>query len=118
MTTEDFDNPEIEDRWCATQRSQVVNYLNETKVEHGEIGELPAWHVPPYVAVWVVESRINTGWVGWWVISGNLPTDYVSADMIKHPREAIRAFAKTWAEVSGYMLRGQSHPSVKKWKPV
>jgi hypothetical protein len=42
-----------------------------------------------------------------------LPTDYISAEKVKHPREAIRTFAEIWAEVADYMLRGESHPSIK-----
>ncbi len=118
MTPDDFENPEVEEQWCAEQRDQVEYFLKEHKVEHGEIGEWPAWHVPPYVAVWAIESRISPGWVGWWVISGDVPTDYVSADTIKHPREAIRAFATTWAEVSAYMLRGEPHPTITIGSPA
>src|SRR6185369_5787854 len=77
----------------------------------------PAWHVPPYLAVWAIESNINPGWVGWWAISGDLPTDYISAEKVKHPREAIRTFAAVWAEVAGYMLRGEPHPAIKIGNP-
>jgi len=112
MTTENFEGPEVEEQWCEEQRSQVELYLKDQKLEHGEIGEWPAWHFPPYVSIWAIESRISPGWVGWWVISGDMPTDYISAETIKHPREALKAFAKTWNEVSGCMLRGESHPTI------
>ena len=39
---------------------------------------------------------------GWWVISGDLPTDYISSADVKppqHPRNAMRSFAKNWLEV-------------------
>jgi hypothetical protein len=110
---DDYENPEVEERWCAEQRTQVEDYLEVQKIDHGEVGEWPAWHAAPYVAVWAIESKINPGWIGWWAISGDLPTDYISAETVKHPREAIRSFAVVWAEVSGYMLRGESHPSIK-----
>ena len=51
--------------------------------------------------------------MGWWAISGDLPTDYVSRGKIAHPREALRAFAHHWREMSDYMLRGEEHPDVK-----
>jgi len=111
--TDDYENPEVEGRWCAEQRTQVEDYLKEQKVDHGEVGEWPAWHVPPYVAVWAIESKINPGWVGWWSISGDLPTDYISAEKVKQPREAIRVFAEIWAEVAGHMLQGEPHASIK-----
>ena len=107
-----FDTPEVEEQWCAEQRSAVAAYLKEQKVDHGEIGEWPAWHLAPYVGIWAIESKATPGWVGWWVISGDLPTDYISADTVRHPREALQAFASTWAEVAGCMLRGEPHPSI------
>lgn len=110
---EDFENPEVVERWCAEQRAQVKNYLNEQKTDHGEIGAWPAWHVAPIVAVWAIESKITPGCVGWWAISGDAPTDYISADKAKHPRDALRLFSEVWAEVSGFMLRGESHPTIK-----
>ena len=45
-----------------------------------------------------MESKKRPGSVGWWVICGDLPTDYVSAAAIKHPRAAIRSIAEEWRE--------------------
>lgn len=111
--TDDYDNPEAEERWCAEQRAQIEVYLKEQIVDHGEVGEWPAWHVAPYIAVWAIESKVKSGRVGWWAISGDVPTDYISAEKVKHPREAMRMFAEVWAEVSGFILRGESHPTAK-----
>jgi hypothetical protein len=113
IMAEDYDDPEVEERWCTEQRDHVEEYLKAQNVVHGEIGEWPAWHVPPYVAVWAIESRKNPGWVGWWAISGDVPTDYISAEKVKHPREAMRIFSEVWGEVSGYMLRGEHHPTIR-----
>jgi hypothetical protein len=96
MSGVDYDDPDVEKQWCETARGQVARYLQTQSVSHGQIGEVPAWHVVPYVSIWAVESRARPGWVGWWVICGDLPTDYVSADVIKHPREAVRAIASRW----------------------
>jgi len=102
-----------EDTWIASQRKIVEEYLEREEVGHLGVGEYPAFHVYPYVAVWAVQSKKAPGWVGWWAISGDLPTSYVSRGKIAHPREALRAFAHQWREVSGYMLRGEEHPDVK-----
>ena len=68
----------------------------------------PAWHLPPYASLWAIESGENPGWVGWWVICGDLPTDYVSAQTIKHPRQAMRALADRWAPAAERMARGEA----------
>jgi hypothetical protein len=44
------------------------------------------------------------------VISGDLPSDYISSESAKHPREALRVFATRWQEVSSFMVRGEVHP--------
>jgi hypothetical protein len=101
-----------EERWCAERRAQVEEYLVGEAVTHGVIGERPAWHVAPHVSVWAIESSRSPGSVGWWVICGDLPTDYVSSDGIRHPREAVRAIARRWREIVPYLERGESHPSL------
>ncbi len=108
MSGPDYDDPAVEEQWCFDMRAQVARYLETGQVSHGQIGKWPAWHVAPYVSVWAIESRTKPGWVGWWVICGDLPTDYVSADEIKHPRKALEAPADRWqgycaAVRSGFM---------------
>ena len=83
----DYDDPPVEEQWCEDRRAQVAAYLQREGVEHGQIGEWPAWHVAPYVSIWAIESKKRPDRVGWWVICGDLPTDYVSAAKIKHPRD-------------------------------
>ena len=56
MKKPDYDDPVVEERWCNEQRANVVKYLRSQKVEHGSIGDWPAWHVAPYVSIWAVES--------------------------------------------------------------
>lgn len=99
MTDSIADSPTADDRWCAERRAEVGCYLAGEGVEHGRIGECPAWHVAPYVSIWAIESKANQGSVGWWVICGDLPTDYVSAARIKHPRDALRAIGDQWRQL-------------------
>jgi hypothetical protein len=85
-----------EEAWCAERRATVAEYLSDQGIVHGEIGEWPAWRAEPYVSVWAVESICSPGWVGWWAISGDLPTDYCSAHDCRHPRLAVKKFAEQW----------------------
>ena len=68
MDEPDYDDPEFEERSCKQQNARVENYLRSQGVEHGRVGEWPAWHVVPYVAVWAIESRVRPGSIGWWAI--------------------------------------------------
>ena len=96
---EDYDNAEIEDKWCEEQRKTVSAYLKKQGVKHGQIGEWPAWHVAPYVSIWAIESFKKRMWIGRWVICGDLPTDYISSSDIEppqHPRKALNVIASNW----------------------
>jgi hypothetical protein len=103
----DYDNPEVEECWCNDRRNDVCAYLQQQGVAHGQVGEWPAWYLAPYVSIWAIESKTNPGWVGWWVISGDLPMDYVSAATIKHPREAMEAIAARWHSAAEHMAHGK-----------
>ncbi len=99
MDTTDYDDPEVERLWCEQQRSNVAEYLRSQGLAHGRIGDWPAWHLANYVSIWAIESLVRPEWIGWWAISGDLPSDYISAAGIEppqHPRKALRAIAARW----------------------
>jgi hypothetical protein len=104
---------ETEEQWIATQRQYVIDYLAREHVEHLGVGEYPAFHVHPYLALWAVQSRGSPGAVGWWALSGDVPADYISSSEGRHPREALRAFARHWQDWSAQMLRGETHPDYR-----
>ena len=112
MTGPDYDDPAVEKQWCADRRAEVERYLASEGVKHGRIGDWPAWHITPYVSVWAIESNVKPGWVGWWVIAGDLPTDYVSATKIKHPRKALQAFADRWERHCKSVRAGTATPEM------
>jgi hypothetical protein len=95
--------------WIEAQRTHAEDYLRAQGVDHLGVGERPAFHVHPYVALWAVQSKSAPGWIGWWAITGDLPADYISSSEGRHPREALRAFARHWREASGCWRRGEPH---------
>jgi Domain of unknown function (DUF4826) len=103
----EYDDSAREEQWCEERRAQVIAYLQGERVEHGRVGEWPAWHVAPYVSIWAIESKKRPDWIGWWVICGDVPTDYISAAEIKHPREAMRAIAQNWRDQAKLMASGE-----------
>lgn len=111
-TDKDYEDPATEKQWCLDRRTQVIEYLEHEKVNHGEVADWPAWHVAPYVSLWAVESKKIFGLVDLWVICGDMPTDYISSEAIKHPREALEAFSKRWAKLSSLMCKGERDPSI------
>jgi hypothetical protein len=105
----DWDSVEFTSKWFLECRKKVRLYLRKEKVHHGKIGTEPAWFVSPHVSLWAIESMDNPGWVGWWAICGDVPTDYVSSKGTKDPRAAIRAIAKNWMEWSLDVMNGKEH---------
>lgn len=107
-----YDDPDVEEAWCEERRREIVDYLEKQQLVHGRIGDWPAWHVAPVVSVWAIESSTTRGTMGWWVICGDLPTDYLSAGAAHDPREAIRAFADRWRSAAEDMRSGRASPLV------
>ena len=117
MTAEDWDEADDE-KWCAERREEVREYLARQPQKFGEVGEWPEWYVAPYVSIWAVGSIARPGDVGWWVICGDLPTDYALAKDLFTPREAVAAFAKRWHTLSGLMRKGERHPDMTIGTPL
>jgi len=117
MNSPDWDNEAVVSAWCDQQRVVAADYLARQQIRFGELGDWPAWHVAPYVAVWAVESVVSPGKVGWWVITGDLPTDYASGDGVPDPRTAVAKFAKTWSEAAASMERGEEPEEVTVGRP-
>src|SRR6516162_8423168 len=112
MSNDDYDDPRLEADWLANQRETVSKYLQDQGVRHRGVAPDPDWFLAPHVSIWTVESMKRPGSIGWWAISGDLPTDYLSGGDAADARVAMAAFARRWHEVSAYMLRGERHPTV------
>lgn len=105
------DTPTITDpddaKWVASQREVVLRYLTSQHVEHNGVSLEPRWFVSPYVAVWAIRSRKNPERVGWWAISGDLPTDYMSCGTEQEPADILLAFSARWTDAAERMARGE-----------
>ncbi|HEX7897444.1 MAG TPA: DUF4826 family protein [Planctomycetota bacterium] len=111
-------NEAEEEAWVLGQRKVVEDYLRTQGVDHGGVGEWPAFHVLSYVALWAVQSKKTPGRVGWWALSGDLPTDDQSSADAAHPRQAIEGFASLWLEAAERMSRGERHPDFSVGDPA
>lgn len=102
----DFEDPKVEEDWCEQQREHVAWFIGQQPIQPGRIGEWPAFHIAPHVAIWAIESGVKENLLGWWVITGDLPTDYFSAMALHHPREVLRAAADRWEKLLHNIRRG------------
>ncbi len=102
-----------EKQWLDDCEDEVYAYLIRENIIHGRIEARPSWFVAPYVSIWGIESAKEPETIGWWVICGDLPTDYISSTDIKSPRDVVKEFSNRWQEISLYMLEGKQHPTIK-----
>jgi hypothetical protein len=112
----DWNNPEIEAAWFAEQRALAEQYLRGQQALFGSIEPEPAWSVPPYVAFWRALGG-RSGQPVYWVITGDLPTDFLPSDAAPTPRAAASAFAERWRTVAGYLSEGKEHPTIRVGAP-
>tara|TARA_R110002072_G_scaffold46591_10_gene129199 strand:- start:235330 stop:235848 length:519 start_codon:yes stop_codon:yes gene_type:complete len=108
----DFDDDATFDAWCAVLRAEIEAYLTSECYEYGKILDWPAWNIAPHVAMWAIESSEQPGYVGGWVLCGNLPMDYIEGDNLKNPREAMAAIAARWQDFVDKTRRGESTEGV------
>jgi hypothetical protein len=108
MTDQPDDALTEEEQWCESKRKRVIDYLRSQGIAHGRVGEWPAWHVDPYVSIWAIESLVDPESVGYWVIAGDLPTDYVLCGEDRTPRGAMRDFSNRWKQAAAAMAEGRT----------
>ena len=77
----------------------------------GSLEPEPAWAVAPYVALWRALGSRSEEPV-YWVITGDLPADFLPSSAASNPRAAATAFAERWRSVAVYMLAGRKHPTI------
>jgi hypothetical protein len=116
MDPGEFDNPARAARWLQERRTIVEDYLSREGVEHGGVEKTPRWQFIPYATVWFAKAPKKKG-RGIWVISGDMPTDYMSAVDVDDARDAMRAFAARWERVGENLKEGREDPEVSVGKP-
>jgi hypothetical protein len=94
--------------WAADQRKMVEHYLQAQRCEHVGVSLEPRWYLSPYLAVWAVRSKANPDAVGWWAISGDVPTDYMTATReLRSNADVLAAFGAHWSKAAEAMSRGE-----------
>ena len=99
--------------WATEQRQNVIEYLAAQGVEHSGVSLEPRWFLLPYVAVWAVRSKANPERIGWWAISGDLPTDYLSCAGEKDDADILFSFSRVWKAQAAKMAAGVQSPGYR-----
>jgi hypothetical protein len=112
---QEITDPEVV--WVEDERKKVLDYLAAEGCKHAGVADWPTFYVTPHLALWAVQSTRHVGRTGWWAISGDVPTDYMSSSEGESPQDALRYFAAGWNDVAGYMRRGEPHPELELGDP-
>lgn len=99
--------------WAADQRGLVIRYLEAQNLDNAEVSAEPRWMLCPYVALWAIRSKANPDRVGWWAISGDLPTDYITCGPERDNADVLLAFSRNWKEAAAYMAKGDQAPNCR-----
>ncbi len=94
--------------WAAEQRKVVEAYLRTQGCDHAGVSLEPRWYLSPYLAVWAVRSKAHPDLIGWWAVSGDVPTDYMTASReLRCTADVLAAFGAQWSRAAEAMSRGE-----------
>ena len=79
--------------WVREQFQKANKFLAENGVLFDTVITEESRYLMPYLAVWKIRAMDGKLY---WVISGDLPTDYTSIDNAKDAQEVLRHFAMHW----------------------
>ena len=84
---------EQHDEWVKTQFARANKHLAENGVLFDSVATGQSRYLAPFVAVWKVKSLENKYY---WVISGEVPVDFIADKAAKDARDALRYFSMHW----------------------
>ncbi|MBT1445815.1 DUF4826 family protein [Shewanella sp. JM162201] len=89
------DQEALRQEWVRTQFQKANRFLAEKGILPGKVLVDESRYLAPYVAVWKMEAQKPAKQL-FWVMSGDVPTDYVDVKVAKTARDALRHFSMMW----------------------
>ena len=86
---------QLRQEWVRTQFQKANRFLAEKGVIPSKVLADESRYLAPYMAVWKMESKQPKKQT-FWVMSGDLPSDYVDIKVAATAREAVRHFSMMW----------------------
>ncbi|ACA86985.1 MULTISPECIES: DUF4826 family protein [Shewanella] len=85
----------LRQEWIREHFQKANRFLAEKGVIPSKVIADDSRYLAPYVAVWKMESKQPTKQT-FWVMSGDLPSDYVDVKVAETARDALRHFSMMW----------------------
>ncbi|MBT0586586.1 DUF4826 family protein [Alteromonas oceanisediminis] len=86
-------NQEQLGEWVRTQFQKANKHLAENGVLFESVVAEDSRYMAPFVAIWKINANNQKQY---WVISGDLPVDYLPSSVAEDARSALRHFALKW----------------------
>ncbi|AAN55665.1 DUF4826 family protein [Shewanella oneidensis MR-1] len=94
----------LRQEWVRTQFQKANRFLAEKGVIPSKILADESRYLAPYLAIWKMESKRPTTKT-YWVMSGDLPSDFVDVKVAKTARDAVRHFSMMWQMQAENLIR-------------
>jgi len=107
-----YDDPAVEAAFCATCREKLLQKLEHEGMVCGVVSEDPLSYATDLACVWAIESPDVAGMVGWWAISGDVPTTWLPAAEIPDPRRFLHIVSERWRAIADAMEAGDPPPEL------
>ncbi|MCL1048843.1 DUF4826 family protein [Shewanella abyssi] len=89
------DQEALRQEWIRTQFQKANKFLAEKGILPSKVHADESRYLAPFVAIWKMESKKPSKQT-FWVMSGDLPSDYVDVNVAATARDAIRHFSMIW----------------------
>ncbi|BDA60359.1 DUF4826 family protein [Shewanella xiamenensis] len=94
----------LRQEWVRTQFQKANRFLAEKGVIPSKVLADESRYLAPYLAIWKMESKRPTTKI-YWVMSGDLPSDFVDVKVAKTARDAVRHFSMMWQMQAENLIR-------------
>lgn len=88
--------------WVREQYQKANQFLAENGVLFESVQTEESRYLAPYVAIWKISALDGKQY---WVITGDLPTDYMPFENENDPRKAMKHFSLLWHAKAENMRR-------------
>lgn len=67
----------------------------------------------PLTSIWVVQSVGTPGFHGWFVVTGDHPTDIVGMGGVEGAKDALVHFSNKWQRAANILMEGEDYPDFR-----
>lgn len=105
-----INNQEELSTWVREQFQRANKHLAENGILFDSVVTEESRYLAPFVAIWKIKANDKKYY---WVISGDVPCDFIPYESEKTARAAIRRFSFIWQIKAENIIKGQSNDKVQ-----